>query len=1377
MTAPEDRSADGKRQGEAIGSTDAQTRARRAAELPDGSFRSQGNPSSSPSLAVSVLVEFKRRRQAGERITARDFVAQRKIVDPELVVDLAFIEFLDEDREAMDGAEERLCGEFPEHAAELRRQIYFHRALVDQGDQFAQPVDDSLALDRSESRLAFDGDLGPTPDIPGLSMVKPIGRGGMGVVYLAQQPSLNRQVAVKLLLGGAFATKELRARFRAEAQMAASLRHPNIVQIFDVGESRGQPYLIMEYVESGTLDDFMAKRLPTVQEAAATIMTLARALHETHQLGIFHRDLKPGNILLSRNFTPDGRASQNEAASLADFTPKITDFGLAKFQHAEQVHSGPALTLAGDVLGTPSYMAPEQANGTVAGPRTDVYSLGAILYQMLAGKPPHQAATPWETLQQLMRDDPPELPRSLPRNLRTICHKCLARPPHDRYSSMSALAEDLQRYLEGRPIQARRISPLEKAISWCLRNRMVTALTTIVVLALATLLGVSLWSRSQLKDLLYDMAESRKNESAARAEAVDHLWDSLISEARAQQTSGRIGQRILSVGALKKAIDLLPEVGRTPDRLEAIRDTAIASIALSDMRKLGSWQGPSLLPCISVTADRRHHRLAQLCEGKITVSEDLGTKIIHKLSEPGALQLALSSNGRWLAACGESCKLFDLSFDQPKLVKQFSSGGSWGFSLDDSRLVGSTTEGLLIFNLPEDLIERQIPGIRSESPLAFAEDNQKLALKSDNQILILNFVTGEQLAELPAGTAQLENVSMAWHPNSRFLAAGIYDNDKIFIFDTLNQNKFRTISQGGLSISMAFDQTGDHLLFCSEWDQTLKVFDVESESPILSLAGNTLTRFVSNEAGVKVVLRTETQDLSVWEFTPQKVLKNLLTESPRSAVRQAVDVSPQGDWLVVGAQDGFEIVALGTKQSSAKLAVGSPQVAPRFDRAGRLAGLFGNQLVRWEIKDQTLCAPSILSQSTDFWPIQIDYTGEWILASNTWEVRVESLSEPKKVIPLGSHDDVRGCDFSHDGRWVATGGWNGSDTKVWSMTDGTLVATLPTGTFSLPQFSPDGRWLVTSPNGGVVWDTSNWTEALKLNSLATASSGLVFAFSADSRWLANSRPNGELQLWDLEKRCSLGILKDPYQFRIQSIEFSPDQRELFLIRRDKAGGVVSVWDLTLLKAELKKFKVDWPFEIPPVDQSTQQSPRSDQRLVVEENAILNGLLGAKAAEDGAEALDRGEWQRGLQLLRRAAELGPADPRILNNLAWNLLVCPAEFRDPPAALKLAEQAVNRDENLIYVNTLGTAQYRNGLFKQAVETLKISLGDGTADTATFDYFILSGCYASLGEREQAQQMLENGIAAYERIRTRAEVSWHAELQMFRQEAETAINRLKQ
>jgi hypothetical protein len=171
---------------------------------------------------------------------------------------------------------------------------------------------------------------------------------------------------------------------------------------------------------------------------------------------------------------------------------------------------------------------------------------------------------------------------------------------------------------------------------------MVTALTTIVVLALATLLGVSLWSRSQLKDLLYDMAESRKNESAARAEAVDHLWDSLISEARAQQTSGRIGQRILSVGALKKAIDLLPEVGRTPDRLEAIRDTAIASIALSDMRKLGSWQGPSLLPCISVTADRRHHRLAQLCEGKITVSEDLGTKIIHELSEPGALQLSLT---------------------------------------------------------------------------------------------------------------------------------------------------------------------------------------------------------------------------------------------------------------------------------------------------------------------------------------------------------------------------------------------------------------------------------------------------------------------------------------------------------------------------------------------------------------------------------------------------------------------------------------------------------------------------------------------------------------------------------------------------------------
>jgi serine/threonine protein kinase len=274
--------------------------------------------------------------------------------------------------------------------------------------------------------------------IPGYEILEELGRGGMGVVYKARQVSLNRLVALKLVLGGALAGPQERARFRIEAEAAARMRHPNIVQIYEAGDCQGWPYFAMELLEGGSLDKILTDQPQPATPAAELVRTLALAVQHAHTQQIVHRDLKPANVLLA-----------------ADGTPKVTDFGLAKRLDGASA----AATRDGAVLGTASYMAPEQAAGRVheIGPAVDVYALGAILYELLTGRPPFEADSWNQTVEQVLHDDPApptRLHADVPRDLETICLKCLEKEPGKRYASAGELADDLARFLEGTPIAA-----------------------------------------------------------------------------------------------------------------------------------------------------------------------------------------------------------------------------------------------------------------------------------------------------------------------------------------------------------------------------------------------------------------------------------------------------------------------------------------------------------------------------------------------------------------------------------------------------------------------------------------------------------------------------------------------------------------------------------------------------------------------------------------------------------------------------------------------------------------------------------------------------------------------------------------------------------
>jgi serine/threonine protein kinase len=325
------------------------------------------------------------------------------------------------------------------------------------------------------SRLSYFGDY---------ELLEEIARGGMGVVYRARQVSLNRIVAVKMVLAGAFAGKEAADRFRLEAEAAAGLRHPHIVGIHEVGTHEGFQYFSMDYIAGSNLSQAAPGGAITPTQAAEWVRTIAQAIHYAHEQGILHRDLKPSNILI-------------DAAMRAH----VTDFGLAK-----QMREGSDITLSGQVIGSPNYMPPEQAQGSHSklGPTVDVYSLGAVLFYLLTGRPPFVGADVAQTLHRVIHDEV-TLPRLLnphaPEDLQTICLKCLEKEPSRRYQTAQDLADELQRFLRDEPIQARPVSGLEKARRWCRRKPAIAALLTSLVLSFLLGAGIVLWQlhRVELK--------------------------------------------------------------------------------------------------------------------------------------------------------------------------------------------------------------------------------------------------------------------------------------------------------------------------------------------------------------------------------------------------------------------------------------------------------------------------------------------------------------------------------------------------------------------------------------------------------------------------------------------------------------------------------------------------------------------------------------------------------------------------------------------------------------------------------------------------------------------------------------------------------------
>jgi WD40 repeat protein len=1025
------------------------------------------------------------------------------------------------------------------------------------------------------------------PAVDGYEVLGELGRGGMGVVYKARQLKLDRVAALKMILAGAHAGPKDLARFRQEAEAVARLHHPNIVQIYDVGESEGRPYIALEFVEHGSLARRLRGDPQPLQEAAGLIETLARAVHFAHLHHVVHRDLKPANILLSRQKAEGRRQneSQEDSSSFcllpsAFCLPKITDFGLAKRLDTQ------GGTHSGEVLGTPSYMAPEQAGGKAerVGPAADVYALGAILYELLTGRPPFKAATALDTVLQVLHEEPVRPGRlrpQLPRDLETICLKCLEKEPARRYASAEALAEDLRRFLRQEPIRARPVGAQERAWKWARRRPLSAALLAGIVLV--TVLGFAgvTWQWQEAR-LLRDAAlaeEHDKEEQRQHAEeARDRAEHAQLKEAAERRRAvyalyySRIAQSQLQwrvndlPGALRSLSLYVPADGQRDRRgweWHYLDDLYHAELFTFQHRRNGLEgavavayrpDGGAVASVVGGSppgSDNRpaEFRLWDTTTGGVLLERPLPIQCHRLAFRPDGGRVALAADGTVLLwdAAGRPVRTWR-PHDQRVNALAFSpDGGRLATAAADRTVkVSDADSGALLHTLPHG---GPVYG------LAFHHDGRLLATGSEDTTDptptalrgMVRIWDGRRGALLQTWAAHKTAVHcVAFSPDGQQLVSASA-NGNLKVWDVASGKATRTWSgQTGAILALAFSPTGRYLAY-SGTDKTVRVWDVEAGAERFLFRGHSAVvdgvqfspdarRLVSSSPGQVHA------EVKVWD----------LTRHPEHATlaRTATDVEG-----VAFDEDGARLVSVtragklqrwdaasGMLEAEHDLETSGEPVSP----AGVLAafGPGGRRLAARCREDRRLVR---------VWDAD-GGAALFVCRGHTLPVfclRFSPDGGPGGVTPPLLATCA--CDRQQAGR--------PHEVKVWDAATGAPRAALAGGglLFNVA-FSPDGRWLAVAGADGVA--VHDWSAGRVLVRLGGHRSEVTaVAFSPDGRRLASAGiDDGLVHVWDCTRWGGGGRPQPLHTLAapalVCDLAFSPDGKRLAAAARDQ----VQMWD-------------------------------------------------------------------------------------------------------------------------------------------------------------------------------------------------------------------------
>jgi eukaryotic-like serine/threonine-protein kinase len=995
-------------------------------------------------------------------------------------------------------------------------------------------------------------------------LLEEIARGGMGIVFKARQRSLDRIVAVKVLLFGEHSGQELAQRFRAEAAAAASLQHPNIVAIHEVNAHEGQPFFVMDFVEGQSLAELNAecgiRNAEWLRRSARYVKVVAEAIHYAHERGILHRDLKPSNVLIDPNDQP-----------------RVTDFGLAKRLHHES-----ELTLSGQVLGSPNYMPPEQAAAKhgLVGRRSDVYSLGAILYHLLTGRPPFVGETLTDTLHSVLNTEPIS-PRLLnpgvPRDLETLSLKCLEKEPARRYQTAQVLAEDLDRFLRDEPIQARPVTNPEKLWRWCRRKPVVASLGAAT---LVLFFAVAVGSPIAIYRINHERQRAEKGELAARQ--------------KAYASDMKLAQQALAQNNLGRAQDLLNR--HRPNNKSETRNpkSEIQDLRGWEWRYLwGQCQGEERFilgeHTDSVTA------LGLLADGKTVFSAgkdktvrlwDLESRrqvrlLPHAEEVTGA---AASPDGRWLATASvkygepQPLLLWDLATQRAATLttRFWLRPGSITFSPDSKWLAFSAQFGgvrLWDVNARSELTNLlAFDGSAKQIGLAFSPDSRTLAYNENEQgAILLCDINNRSVDRLTAHQDVVR--ALAFSPDGKWLVSGSRDRTVRLWNLAERQPRFGFTNRTGAVGAVAFSPDGRTFAMISA-GTLIRLIDVNTGIQKGELRGH--RKIISGLAfapdGQTLLSASDDGTIRVWDVVPRAKQK-----SAHLFARNSIS----SEWRAYGpalflSPDGLHLLTVYTNQTftvwdTLRLAEGERHPLP-FTNTSFAAVASGGGLAAFGSRSGEIMLWDAATSHGEFFArsgtnriqrLAFSLDGRLLAAADDSKIPSEmaaanDLTRTVRVWEVGARNEIHvftiqgemqtSLTFSPEARALMAGGWKGS-VKLWPIGGRGQGAAFP----GHPQQAggvallSDGKALVSVGGDIRFWDLETRHETGKLDPGTSVSR---ITLSPDGRRFAVGAYDGSISIWDVASHEELAAL-DGHTEAVMQLAFTRDGDHLVSVSKDQ----------------------------------------------------------------------------------------------------------------------------------------------------------------------------------------------------------------------------------